>query len=140
MDEAATVSLTYSIYSILCEPYPQFPSSKCPDNHSLMGMPHIRKHWFRNGLQRAEVLHMCLIFRSSVSRSVSLVFLIKTIRFQLQWIVENRQFKGGINLETKLLKIRQMSRPKLFYLGPPVSNLKPAFSDVCGLQHERFVI
>ena len=74
MDEAAAVSLTYSIYSILCKPYHQFPSSKFPDNHSLMGRPHIRKHWFQNRVQWAEVLDMCLILRSSISRLVSLLW------------------------------------------------------------------
>lgn len=48
MDEAAAVSLTYSIYSILCKSYPRFPSPKCPDNHSLTGRPHIQKHRFQN--------------------------------------------------------------------------------------------
>jgi hypothetical protein len=55
---------------------------------------------------------MCLILRSSVSRLVSLVILVKTVNFQLHWKVENQQFKlekGGTGFETKLLKIRHMS-------------------------------
>lgn len=93
-DEAAAVSLNlFNVFYTFARLILDFPSSKCPDNHSLMGRPHIRKHWFRNGVQWAEVLDMCLIVRSSVSRLISLVLLVKTIRFQLEWIVENQQCK-----------------------------------------------
>ena len=42
-------------------------------------------------------------------------------------------YKRRTNLETKLLELRHMSRPKFFYLGLPNSNLKPTFLNVCGL-------
>ena len=37
------------------------------------------------------------------------------------------------NLETKLLKIRHMSRSKFFYLGKLISVSNPSFSNLCGL-------
>ena len=36
-------------------------------------------------------------------------------------------------METKLLKVRHISRPKFFFLDPLVFILKPAFLNVCGL-------
>jgi hypothetical protein len=36
-------------------------------------------------------------------------------------------------MDTDLLKVRHMSRPKYFYLGPPNSISKHALSNVCGL-------
>jgi hypothetical protein len=41
--------------------------------------------------------------------------------------------KRGTNLETNLLEVRHMSRPKFFYLGLPTSTSKPTISDMCGL-------
>ena len=43
--------------------------------------------------------------------------------------------KKGTNLETKLLEVRHMSRPKFFYLGLPNSLLKLVFLNVCGLPY-----
>jgi hypothetical protein len=36
-------------------------------------------------------------------------------------------------METKLLKVRHISRPKFIFLDPMVFILKPAFLNVCGL-------
>lgn len=38
--------------------------------------------------------------------------------------------KRGTNMETKLLKVRHMSRPIFFCVGPPVFVLKPAVLNV----------
>ena len=41
--------------------------------------------------------------------------------------------KRGTTIETKLLEVRHMSRPRFFYIGLPNSVLKPVFLNVYGL-------
>jgi hypothetical protein len=41
--------------------------------------------------------------------------------------------KRWTSLETKLLEVRHMSRPKFFYFGLPTSISKPTISYMCGL-------
>ena len=45
--------------------------------------------------------------------------------------------KKGTNIETKLLKVVYITRPKVFYVGPPYSILKLTLLNVCGLPFNR---
>ena len=87
--------------------------------------------------------HMCLIILGSlVSRLVPQLFRMnicfslqsKTIVLEdIKPLISIIKREPETNLDTKFLKARHMSRPKFFYLGLPISILKPAFSSVCGL-------
>ena len=52
--------------------------------------------------------------------------ILEELGFKVRW-------KHLSNFETKLLKVRHMSRPNIFNLGPLASILKLAFWSVCGL-------
>ena len=57
----------------------------------------------------------------------------------MSWIwVEHKRFyaiKAGPPLKIKLVKVKAILRPKLFYLGPPHSISEPAISNVYGFPH-----
>ena len=123
-------------------------------------MTHVkgRSHKFENGglimgfgklRYKNFGLDMCLFFRSLVLRSIPLFFGL-TVYFQLQletevlslakppsWMeAENGQTSPkirGIDLETKLLKVRHMSKPKFFLFWWLNFVSKPACLNVCGL-------
>ena len=46
--------------------------------------------------------------------------------------IENKETNNYI----KLLKVSHMSRPKLLYIGYPISISKPVFLNICGPPHE----
>ena len=97
-------------------------------------------------------LHMCLNFEELGSRSSPPFWGVISVQSQLQSKTSGLQGlkpsfplgvgnelvtifsnKSGTNLETKLLKVRHMSRSKFFYLGLPNAISKPMFSNVCGI-------
>lgn len=81
-------------------------------------------------------------FSTSLKRKTMGFKLYKTTVLNPRWKWAFIPNKRGTNMETKLLKVRHMSRPNfLFYLGPPVSVLELKLLSVCGLHtsNERLV-